>query len=207
MKIEWLGHSCFKITSHEYSICLDPYNPKMIPGIDKLEVTANLVLTSHQHEDHNYKEPVNIVDKEKPDNLKISYIETYHDDQSGKIRGKNKITIIEDDNIKVAHMGDLGTEPNLDQLNLLDSLDAIMIPVGGHYTIDALMAKKICNVLKPIVIIPMHYRSEQVGFKVLDTVENFVKVYHQKKVTYYKQNFIIINKNLPEHIAILKFES
>ena len=32
MKITYLGHSCFKIESQDYSIVLDPYQDGKVPG-------------------------------------------------------------------------------------------------------------------------------------------------------------------------------
>ncbi len=207
MKIEWLGHSCFKITTNDYSICLDPYNPKMIPGIDVLEVTANLVLASHQHDDHNYFQAVSIIEKDQPQNLKISFINTFHDDHDGSIRGKNKITIIEDDEYKVAHMGDLGTELTHEQIDLLKDLDAIMIPIGGYYTIDFLTARKICYLLKPKVTIPMHYKGKKFGFDVLDTLDKFIALNEDSKITYYLDNTLTLTDKTNEHVAILKLSN
>ena len=49
MKITYLGHSCFKITSEGYAIILDPYQDKSVPGYRPLREQADQVLCSHEH--------------------------------------------------------------------------------------------------------------------------------------------------------------
>ncbi|MCF7924123.1 MAG: MBL fold metallo-hydrolase [Candidatus Izimaplasma sp.] len=205
MVIEWYGHSCFKITANHYSIVLDPYNPKMIPGLNHLNLDANIVLASHQHDDHNYFKAVNINDKLKPKQLEISFLDTFHDDSNGAKRGDNKITVIQNLSIKLAHLGDLGCELTKEKIKKLKDLDVLLIPIGGYYTIDALKAKKICDLLKPKVIIPMHYRTKNHGFDVLDTRDKFIQLFNKKPITNYKGNFLEVSSKTNEHIAILEY--
>jgi L-ascorbate metabolism protein UlaG (beta-lactamase superfamily) len=204
MIIEWYGHSCFKISIEDFSICLDPFNPEMIPGIDKLDVSANLVLCSHEHADHNYRKAVKIIDKPLPKGLNISFIESYHDNEHGTKRGKNLITVIENKHIKIVHLGDLGTMLDDNQIERLKNLDAIMIPIGGHYTIGPLIAKQICKTLNPKIIIPMHYRSETFGFNVLSKINDFLKLFDELKVVAYKTNKLDLAKEKHNHIALLE---
>ncbi|MFO7969473.1 MAG: MBL fold metallo-hydrolase [Bacillota bacterium] len=204
MKIEWYGHSCFKITSSNYSIVLDPYNPNMIPGLNKLDLVANLVLASHEHADHNYKKAVKIVEKQRPKSIEINHIDSFHDNKKGELRGKNIITIIKDNNIKLAHLGDLGCKLNKEAMKKLTKLDVLLIPVGGHFTIDAKTAKSICDTLKPKVIIPMHYRSEKFGFDILSKVEEFTKLFNQEKIKNYINNYLEISNSTNNQVAIFK---
>lgn len=158
MKITWLGHSCFRIEKNGYSIILDPYADGSVPGLKPVRETANMVICSHEHGDHSGRSCVEIKDAaECP--FTITTIDTYHDDKKGTLRGTNKITIIDDGESKAAHMGDLGCEIELDQLEQLKGLDVMMVPVGGYYTIDAVQAAKLVDQAKPKMTIPMHYRS------------------------------------------------
>lgn len=61
IKVEWFGHSCFRIRKDGYAIVFDPYEDDNVPGL-KLEIlTANEVFTSHEHGDHNAREKVKLV--------------------------------------------------------------------------------------------------------------------------------------------------
>ena len=60
IKVEWFGHSCFRISKDGYAIVFDPYEDDNVPGL-KLEIlTANEVFTSHEHGDHNAREKVKL---------------------------------------------------------------------------------------------------------------------------------------------------
>ena len=55
MKITWIGHSCFLIEKDNFKIVIDPYEPESVPGIKEIKETADMVLCSHEHHDHNYR--------------------------------------------------------------------------------------------------------------------------------------------------------
>ena len=52
-RIQWLGHSCLLLESDGRRVLIDPFltgNPKAAARAD--EVSADLILISHGHEDH-----------------------------------------------------------------------------------------------------------------------------------------------------------
>ncbi len=55
MKLTWLGHSCFAVESGGYRVVLDPYYVESYPP---LHTSANEVLCSHHHRDHDFMEAV-----------------------------------------------------------------------------------------------------------------------------------------------------
>jgi len=63
MKIQWLGHSCFKMSQDGYDLIIDPYGPQMIPGTIPINEKANQVICSHGHGDHSYVKAVHIEKK------------------------------------------------------------------------------------------------------------------------------------------------
>ena len=172
MKIEWLGHACFKLDD---SLVIDPYKDSSVPGLNPLRTSAIKVICSHQHDDHNGIECVEIVPGEC--DLAIEMVPSWHDDQQGALRGPNTIHIITSkDGEKLVHLGDLGHFPNDEQLSKISDADYLLIPVGGHYTIDAEMAVKICQAARPKCIIPMHYRTDTSGYPETAKVDDFIKL-------------------------------
>lgn len=200
--ITWHGHSCFTISADNYSIVFDPYEPDSVPGLPPLSLVANQVLLSHSHGDHGYAEAVHILDVVKKNPFKVSVIDTWHDDAKGTLRGFNKIHILDGGNLKAAHLGDLGCELEPNQIEMLKGLDALMIPVGGFFTIDAAQAGKLVKILTPKVVIPMHYRSDSFGFPVISRLEDFTVLCDN--AVYYDRNSITITENTKEQTAILK---
>jgi len=89
------------------------------------------------------------------------------------LRGDNVIFCFELDGVRVCHLGDLGHRLDDKQLKEIGSVDVLLIPVGGVYTIDAKVATEVCDQLKPRVIIPMHYKTEK-GLAGISGVEGFL---------------------------------
>lgn len=201
MKIKWYGHACFEIVSHGYSVVIDPYSPNSVPGLAMPRLDANKVLCTHEHEDHNNKKGVRTVKNDRCP-FRFSTLKTYHDDENGERRGKNSIFILESEGVRVAHLGDLGCMPNDEQLKALEGLDAVMIPVGGYYTVDPELAAEIVRRISPRVIIPMHYRSEKFGYGVLSSVDDFIDLITDRECYEYGSS-IEINGDTETQIAIL----
>ena len=174
MKITWIGHACFKIEEGGHSIVIDPYDDNYVPGLKPVRETAQLVMASHDHGDHNAVRRVKVLPGgEGP--FAIRTIETYHDPEKGALRGRNTIHVFMAGGKRIAHFGDIGCELEKDQLDKLQGLDLAMIPVGGTYTIDAKEAADLVATIQPAHVIPMHFRAEngKFGFDVLGTVSQF----------------------------------
>lgn len=204
MKIKWIGHSCFQIEEKGYQIVIDPFNPLMLPNIGKYDVSANEILCSHEHDDHNYREGVNLLDNSVLNPFEITHLVTYHDHVRGKKRGNNIIHILETDNYKLAHFGDLGSDLTPDHINKLRNLDFLFIPVGGFFTINADEAKKIVDKLNPKHVIPMHYKGQKTGFEVLSTVNDFLKYFKKSEIKHLKSNELVVNHELKELVIIFE---
>lgn len=204
MKITWLGHSCFKVEAKGYTIVLDPYEDGSVPGCMPVRETADEVLCSHEHFDHNFRGGVTLRDHKEPP-VKTEIISAWHDDKKGELRGSNKIHILDDGEVRIAHLGDLGCEPEPEQIEELKGLDAVLIPVGGYYTIDAGQAKKLVDQITPRVTVPMHYRGEGFGFDVLGTVEEYTNLC--KDVREYPGNELEVTKETEKQTAVLRIRS
>lgn len=98
MIIEYLGHSCFKLTeSTGTCVVCDPYSEETV-GYAMPKVTADAVTVSHHHDDHDFIANVGgnpvIIDKESSFDLpgvEINSVKSFHDGNRGKKRGENVI--------------------------------------------------------------------------------------------------------------------
>ena len=172
MKIEYLGHSCFRLDGE---LVIDPYKDGSVPGLKPLRVTGKRVICSHEHADHSGRECVEIVPGEC--GLEVVEVPSFHDDRGGALRGPNTIFVITDaSGEKLVHLGDLGHYPNDEQLAAISDADYLLIPVGGYYTIDAATAVRICEAARPKCVVPMHYRAASSGYPELATVDEFLKL-------------------------------
>lgn len=203
IKIQWLGHACFKVSKDDYSIVFDPYGDGVVPGLKNLRVSADEVISSHDHDDHNAVGNVIISAKQGRNPFSVTKLHSFHDDCSGKRAGKNDMTILESDGIRIAHMGDIGCMPDKEQLEKLKGLDAMMVPVGGYYTMDPALVRELISMTGPCTVIPMHYRSDTFGYSVIGILEDFLQ--QGDPVRYYDSDTITISKNPEKQIAVLKY--
>ena len=171
MKITWYGHSCFKVSFDGGSVVFDPYADGSVPGWTLPQLSADAVLCSHRHDDHAGAGKVTLSGRE-PD-CKVETVECFHDAEHGAKRGANTIHILTADGVRVAHLGDLGHEPDEAQLAAIGAPDVLLIPVGGFYTIDAATAAAVAEKIGARITVPMHYRGDGFGYDVIGTVEEF----------------------------------
>lgn len=206
MEIVYLGHSSFKIIGKDLSVVSDPFDSKKV-GIEMPKVGADVVTISHDHLDHNNKSAIkgDFVCFDTPGEYEIKGaeiigIESDHDASGGAERGKNTIFIYQIDGVHVCHLGDLGTGLSSEQLEKMDGVDVLMIPVGGTYTIDAKAAAKVISEIEPKIVIPMHFRIGNKSLN-LDTLDKFIDAIGKtpKKVDHLK----IQKKDLPEEMEVV----
>ena len=185
--IRWLGQACFLIsTLMGTHILIDPPNPQVGYPIAAHSVPASIVFVSHEHPDHNYVQaaaniggvapsiirPLPLTPDEsvetgaytygpagaEVDKVPFTRISAYHDDQGGRQRGPDTITVLQTGGLRIVHMGDIGElSLSADQVREIGRVDVLMIPVGGFFTVDGPQAAALVAQLKPRVILPMHY--------------------------------------------------
>ncbi|MBK6374931.1 MAG: MBL fold metallo-hydrolase [Saprospiraceae bacterium] len=85
---------------------------------------------------------------------------TFHDKEKGAQRGENIIYKIEADDISILHCGDLGHTLTDDLVEEIGDVDILLIPVGGHYTINSAEALSVVHKIEPAIVIPTHYNHE-----------------------------------------------
>ncbi len=181
MMIKWLGHSCFKLKNSEgKAVVTDPFDEKV--GYPVPNVRADIVTVSHGHGDHSNMravqgEPTVIREPgvHESAGIRITGVETAHDNMGGARAGKNVAFVVEMDGIRVCHLGDLGHVLSPEQIKQIGRVDVLLVPVGGTYTIDAKTAAEVCESLNPNIIIPMHYKLDTVTYPI-DTVHPFLDI-------------------------------
>lgn len=203
IRVTWLGHSCFRVEAHGFSVILDPFEHGSVPGFADLNETANMVLCSHDHFDHNAKAVVHPAEENAQNPFTVTTLSSFHDDQNGTLRGKNTITVLECDGVRIAHMGDIGCMPGELALERLQGVSLLLMPVGGHYTVDADAAFEIVQRVQPRAVVPMHYRSEHFGFEVLATIEPFAAKFAEQ--TRLPTNTVDVTADAPAGLVVLTY--
>jgi len=184
MKVKWVGHACFLLTSDAgVRVLTDPYTPGGFGlGYRPPTETADIVTVSHDHADHNNTAAV----KGKPEvvrgagvhkvkGVEIKGISTSHDEASGSQRGPNTVFCFTLDGVRVCHLGDLGHDLATGSLAEIGPVDVLLIPVGGNFTIDANAASRVADRIAPKVVIPMHFQNERCRDFPVAAVDDFRK--------------------------------
>ncbi|MFC1531910.1 MBL fold metallo-hydrolase [Thermodesulfobacteriota bacterium] len=187
MKIKWNGHASFTITASDgVVIVTDPYEPGGFGGVFKYEPVrdrADAVLVSHDHGDHNYVKEIGgspeiIKGSGDVKGIRVKGIETYHDESNGSERGTNTVFAFTMDGVNICFLGDLGHQLSPQQVEAIGTVNVLMIPVGGTFTVDAEGAAKVAESLKAELVIPMHFKTDKCDLPVagvegfLDQMEN-----------------------------------
>ena len=182
VQLRWYGHSFFLLTTTAGTRVV--FDPHAISEYGAPPVSADIVVMSHDHNDHNRKEVLanaeskdlkaflGVVPKGKTGtdwakidatvkDVKVRSVPTYHDDEEGAKRGKNAVFVVEADGLKFCHLGDLGHELTEEQVKAIGPVDVLMVPVGGIYTLNGEKAKAVVKQLNPrLFVIPMHYGTK-----------------------------------------------
>ncbi len=182
MKIKWLGHCTFLITSETgVRIITDPYDTAGRLIYKDIDESADVVTVTHDHFDHNNisavrGNPVVVTTKTTTaKGIEFKAVASFHDDVQGREMGLNTIICFTVDGVSLCHLGDLGQGTlTSKQLKEIGKVDVAFVPVGGVYTIDAEKATAICEQLKPKVIFPIHCRSDRMPNFPGTTVDPFL---------------------------------
>lgn len=213
MIIRCIGHACFLMElENGMRLVTDPYDDSC--GYPVMNLKADAVLVSHHHHDHAAVETVDcgkVVDQAGVHTLatdvKVTAVKAYHDNQGGAQRGETLLFLVEAEGLRVAHLGDLGHLPTKEQIAALAPVDVLMVPVGGHFTIDAQEAQDTARLLQARVILPMHYRTEATAGWPIGPVEDFTRLFLDKPETL---NLLRVSEGdlaCQPHIAVLKPQS
>ncbi len=172
-QIDYIAHACFRIESDAgHSVVIDPYNTNRWLGYHfPADVAADAVLITHPHYDHdasyNFSSDVPVfraAGEYTVGDIKIVGLAGSHAEPYGKEFAQlNTVWLVEVDGVRVLHVGDSG--PLSDEIvNHVGRVDVLMLPVDD---LDHILKRdeiaQMRRRLKPSVVVPMHYRLEQLS--------------------------------------------
>lgn len=190
MLLTYHGHSMFKLKGKKGVVVTDPFDQYI--GFSAPNLSADIVTVSHQHSDHNALAQISATTRRRTPfvideageyeigGISVFGTKTHHDTSEGAERGENLVFTIFIDEVRVCHLGDLGHELSSKQLEEIGSVDVLLIPIGGSFTIGPELAIKTIRAIEPSIVIPMHYRTPDHDPKIfseLKTLDDFTKEY------------------------------
>jgi L-ascorbate metabolism protein UlaG (beta-lactamase superfamily) len=197
MRLRWFGQSAFLLSGEAGTVMIDPFDGPLArergtqwdyPDIEGVE--PDLLLITHEHFDHANQDAIDgepQVVRSTAGSFEtplgdVLAIASEHDPSAGTERGPNAIFCFELDGLRICHMGDFGQSAlREEQKAAIGTVDVLMVPVGGHFTIDAEAAAAVVRELSPAVVVPMHYSSPKVGLP-LAPVDDFLGLVDDREV-------------------------
>ena len=178
MEIYWLGHGCFRLRGRDAVVLNDPCPPSTGYKIGK--VSADLVTISHERPESSYRQAVQgeakyISGPGEYDvaGVLVTGVRTNHISR-GPDQDRNVAYVVDLDDVRICHLGDISQVPHADDVEALGSADVLIIPVGGGRVLDAAKAAETVSLLEPKIVIPMQYKTEAATAD-LDTVDKFLR--------------------------------
>lgn len=209
MDITPLGHSSFRIKGKSTTLVTDPFDSTFVGLKFPKHIAADIVTVSHTHKDHNAVGQIegNPFIVEGPGEYEIKGVgvvglPTHHNVEKTE---PNTVYHIVMDEMNIVHLGDLGRMLSSSEVDELDGVDILFVPVGGKHTIDAQTAAKIVAEIEPSIIIPMHYDRPGLAIDGLAPVSTFLKEMGQEVVTA-QPKLSIAKGKLPEQKQIIVLE-
>lgn len=177
MRLTYFGHSSFLVEAADGTrIVIDPYVSGSFNGAvryEPVDQAADVVVCSHAHDDHAGGHTVPgkprvwvHPDEQTVGKVKITGVQVAHDEAGGSKRGKNTIIVVDDGDIRLVHLGDLGHTLDAATVKALGRVDVLLVPVGGFFTIDHNEAAAVVDSLDPRLVVPMHYKTAKVDFPI-----------------------------------------
>ncbi len=214
MDITYLGHSSFRLRGKNATVVTDPYSEEFVGLKFPKHTAADIVTVSHEHADHNSIAQIEgspfLV--RGPGEYEIKGVSivgqpSFHDNEKGAKRGANTIYRIEIDGVSVVHLGDLGHMLTAEEVDSLDGVDVLLVPVGGFYTIDASTAANLVNEIEPSVVIAMHYQRPGLSPKLSDLspLSVFLKEIGKEGVTP-QPKLVVAKDKIPEEMQVVILE-
>lgn len=191
MEIKYLGHASFLIKTKSADLVIDPFGPSS--GLKFPKIKADIVLVSHNHDDHNYVkgiegDPVVFDWPGEYDcrGVALRGFSTFHDGAHGAERGTNVMFKLTAEQMSVLHCGDLGHMLDDKLIDEIGNVDILCIPVGGYYTIDHQVALQLTKKIDPALVLPMHFARPGLDTKIaqhLKPVSEFLQAIGQSGAT------------------------
>ncbi len=176
MKITWYGQASFAIECENGTrIVTDPYDSEKA-GFKPFSDPADIVIKSSSNDD--FHDNDHLVPKREGAKV-IDALQVALDDKETSSHGvtfraieamehlehptrdpdQNAMYRFNVDGIEIGHMGDMGNEFSEAQLSFFEDIDVLLSHAGGYPVISLEELNRIAGIVRPQLVIPMHFRT------------------------------------------------
>ena len=178
MVITCLGHSCFRLHDADMTVVTDPYPASIGLRVDNRP--AEIITVSNPHPNHNHHDGIDGDPKvfSNPGEYEFNgatargVMTPLAEGQSRNER--NVAFTVEIGGINICHLGDISVPLTTRIVDDLKPVDVVLVPVGGHCTMDMDQVYQTLQDLDAKITIPMHFKTDGINVEV-DPIDNFVR--------------------------------
>ena len=176
MKITWYGQASFAIESDDGArIVTDPYDPEKA-GFRPFSDPADIVIKSSSNDDFHdndhlvpKRDGATVIDalevalgskETRSHGFTFHAIEAMeHLEHPSRDPDQNAMYRFSVDGIEIGHMGDMGNDFSDAQLSFFQDVDVLLSHAGGYPVISLKELNRIARIVRPRLVIPMHFRT------------------------------------------------
>lgn len=166
MDIQYFGGNCVRLSAKKATIVIDDTLEKL--GAKAITKAGDISLFTTVHERPAVEVKIAI---DEPGEYEVSDVSVQgiparaHMDEDGTYSATIYRVIADD--LRIAVIGHVHPELSSGQLEALNTIDVLIIPVGGNgYTLDSIGALKIIKEVEPKLVIVTHYDDKALNYPV-----------------------------------------
>ena len=214
MEITWHGQFCFRMTERgTLAVVTDPFDAST--GEEPPKLRADVVTISRDDPAHNnitavvgaQRGDVRIVrgpGEYEMGGVFINGVSMKSEAKKGATLQRGTVYSFNFEGLAVVHLGGLSFVPSQAQIDALETVDVLLIPIGGGDSLNAAQASEIISLIEPSIVVPMNYKSGDTGAK-LDGVSKFLKEMGLSEAK--TQDVLKVTKSsLPEDTQVILLE-
>ncbi len=191
MEITWHGQYCFRMTERgTLAVVTDPFDAST--GQEPPKLRADVVTISRDDPAHNniaavvgaQRGDVRVVrgpGEYEMGGVFITGVAMKSEAKKGTAPQRGTVYAFNFEGLNVLHLGGLSFVPSQAQIDALETVDVLLVPVGGGDGLNAAQASEIISLIEPSIVVPMNYKvggaaagDGRDGHK-LDGVSKFLK--------------------------------
>ncbi len=192
MILTWHGEGAVKITEKESTVIINPHAGGEIK-MPKISADIALIAPGVGTEE-GLKDAGFVINH--PGEYEVKGVFVYGIDAQGA-QGQTMVAMVEAEGISVGYLGGLSQDQlTSQQLEVLEGVDVVFVPVGGEGSLTPKQAIKCINQIEPRIIIPIDYATSAKGKKL--GVDAFLREYGVEKKHEVVDKLKITKKDLPQ---------
>ena len=192
LKITWLGHASFLLQAGTVRVLLDPYRAPDAGAYLPIDTPADIVLVSHLNPKyHSHWEAA------LGSPIRLNGLDFAHEPEGVEAHGVRfrAVQVWESParnvpvsmpyftlgGVSVCHSGDLGHALTPAEAEAIRDVDVFLAVAGGPPTIPVLDLKAAIDLIRPKIVIPMHYQNGKINLN-LRPVEDLLDLYDPAQI-------------------------